>query len=99
MLFKDRTQAAGLLARELREWRGQRPLVLAIPRGGVPMGRVVADALEGELDVVLVRKLGAPGQPEFAIGAVDEGGEIYLTEFAALAGADAAYVAREAAAQ
>lgn len=99
MLFKDRAQAAGLLARELQPWRGQHPLVLAVPRGGVPMGGIVAAALDGELDVVLVRKLGAPGQPEFAIGAVDEAGGVYLADYAPLVGGDAAYVARERDAQ
>lgn len=99
MLFKDRAQAATLLARELQGWKGRHPLVLAIPRGGVPMGRIVADALEGDLDVVLVRKLGAPGQPEFAIGAVDESGGTYVADYAHLVGGDEDYVQHEIAAQ
>jgi predicted phosphoribosyltransferase len=53
-------------------------LVLAIPRGAVPMGKIVADALKGELDVVLVRKLRAPHNPELAIGSIDEAGAVYL---------------------
>ncbi|HEX5306951.1 MAG TPA: phosphoribosyltransferase family protein [Dyella sp.] len=97
--FNDRADAGDQLARALRIYRGQHPLVLAIPRGGVPIGRVVADALGGELDVVLVRKLGAPGNPEYAIGAIDEQGRVALTEQAGAAGADAAYVQREAAEQ
>src|SRR5574341_2075271 len=76
MTFRNRDHAAGLLAHRLAEYRGQRPLVLAIPRGAVPMAAIIADSLGGELDVVLVRKLGAPGQPELAIGAVDEAGTV-----------------------
>ena len=80
-------------------YRGRNPLVLAIPRGAVAMGRVLADALGGELDVVLVRKLGAPGHAEFAVGAIDETGWMYVTDSAAGAGADAAYLEREKHAQ
>ena len=72
MEFRDREEAARLLAERLAGYKGQRPLVLAVPRGAVPMGRIIADALDGDLDVVLVRKLGAPGYPELALGAVDE---------------------------
>jgi len=76
--FTDRTEAARLLAEKLTAFRGQRPLVLAVPRGGVPMARVIADALDGDLDVVLVHKLGAPGNPEYALGAVEESGHVTL---------------------
>lgn len=68
MPFKDRNDAARRLAERLAGYRGRKPLVLAVPRGGVPMAAVVADALGGELDVVLVHKLGAPGNPELAVG-------------------------------
>ena len=78
MAFEDRAQAARLLVRRLEEYRGQRPLVLAIPRGAVPMGKIVAEALGGDLDVVLVRKLRAPHNPELAIGSIDETGMVYL---------------------
>lgn len=78
MAFENRGEAGQLLARRLEEYRGQHPLVLAIPRGAVPMGKVVADALKGELDVVLVRKLRAPHNPELAIGSIDETGTVYL---------------------
>lgn len=74
--FKDREEAAKQLAGRLAAYKGQKPLILGVPRGAVPMARIIADALEGELDVVLVRKLRAPGQPELAIGAVDEAGSI-----------------------
>ena len=81
MKFRDRIHAAALLAQALQRYRGQRPLVLAIPRGAVPMGRALADALGGELDVVMVRKIGAPFQPEFALAAVDEGGWVYRNPY------------------
>ncbi|MEQ5802942.1 phosphoribosyltransferase family protein [Halomonas sp. H10-9-1] len=81
-MFRHRLEAAERLAERLGHLAGQHPLVLAIPRGGVPMGRVIADALEGELDVVLVRKIGAPGNPEYAIGAVSEDGSVHLEETA-----------------
>jgi len=78
MTFADREQAARMLAGRLSRYRGQHPLILAVPRGGVPMGRILADALGGELDVVLVRKIGAPGEPEYAIGSVDETGHVTM---------------------
>lgn len=81
-MFRDRLDAARQLAGRLDHLKGERPLVLAIPRGGAPMGRVLADALGGELDVVLVRKIGAPGNPEYAIGAVSEDGSVHLEETA-----------------
>ena len=99
MAFADRVDAARQLARALEKFRGKNPLVLAIPRGAVPMGRIVADALGGELDVALVRKLGAPGNPEFAVGAVDETGWTYIADYAAGVGADAAYLADETSTQ
>lgn len=76
MRFRNREEAAALLADRLAAYRGGRPLVLGVPRGAVPMARIIADALGGDLDVVLVRKLRAPGQPELAIGAVDETGSV-----------------------
>jgi predicted phosphoribosyltransferase len=93
--FRDRAEAAERLAVALERWRGSRPLIEAIPRGAVPMGRILAERLEGELDVVLTRKLRAPGNPEFAIGAVDETGWTYVADYARSAGADDAYVHRE----
>jgi len=93
-MFRDREQAARQLAERLFAYKGQNPLVLAIPRGAVPMAKIVAEALGGEFDVVLVRKLGAPGNPEFAIGAIDETGWAYLGPYAALAGGDAVFIER-----
>jgi putative phosphoribosyl transferase len=95
MLFRDREEAARLLAEQLIGYRGQNPLVLAIPRGAVPMARIITESLDGEMDVVLVHKLGAPGQSELAIGAVDETGEIFLAAHAALLGVSEDYIARE----
>ena len=95
MVFDSRIDAAQRLAAALAHYRGRNPLVLAIPRGAVEMGRVIADELGGELDVVLVRKLGAPYSAEFAVGAIDETGWTYVAEHAAGAGADDAYLERE----
>jgi putative phosphoribosyl transferase len=98
-VFLDRTDAAQGLARALAQYRGQNPLILAIPRGAVPMGKLIAAALGGELDVVLVKKLRAPFSPEFAVGAIDESGWAYVAPHARDAGADEAYLAHERAAQ
>lgn len=95
MIFHDRRDAAERLARALAHYKGANPLVLAIPRGAVPMARVLADRLGGELDIVLVRKLGSPGSSEFAIGAVDESGWSYVAPYAQQYGGDDAYVRKE----
>ena len=95
MLFHDRIDAARQLAGELRRFAADRPLVLAIPRGAVPMGEIIARELQGDLDVVLVRKLGAPFNAEFAVGAIDETGWAYVAEYAPGAGATDTYLARE----
>jgi predicted phosphoribosyltransferase len=95
VMFASRTDAARRLAEPLGRYRGKNPLVLAIPRGAVEMGRVLADALGGELDVVLVRKLRSPTSAEFAIGAIDETGWAYVAPYAARYGADSAYLERE----
>ena len=78
-MFHDRDDAAVELAKRLAPYQGQNPLILAIPRGAVPMAKIISEALQGDMDIVLVRKLGAPGNPELAIGAVDETGWTYLT--------------------
>lgn len=98
-MFRDRKDAASRLAERLQAYRGKNPLILAIPRGAVPMARIIADQLGGELDVVLVRKLRAPQQPELAIGSVNESGWTYRSDYAELYGADAAYIATEKRAQ
>lgn len=99
MRFIDRSEAADRLARALARYKGQHPLILAIPRGAVPMSRRLAQALGGELDVVLVRKLRAPLNPEFAIGSIDESGWAYVADYAGSAGGTPAYLEREKAAQ
>lgn len=95
MLFRDREDAARQLAAKLDRLKGQHPLVLAIPRGAVPMGRRIADMIDGELDIILVRKLRAPGNPEFAVGAVDEHGVMQVADYAAAVGADGDYLLDE----
>ncbi|HWP58631.1 MAG TPA: phosphoribosyltransferase family protein [Candidatus Acidoferrales bacterium] len=93
MIFKNREHAARLLAEKLARHAGGKPLVLGIPRGAVPMAKIIAEVLDGDLDVVLVHKLGAPGEPELAIGSIDEGGHVYLTEHAYGVGSD--YIEQE----
>jgi putative phosphoribosyl transferase len=95
MLFRNRTDAARLLARQLAPYRGQHALVLGVPRGAVPMAAIIAEALEGDLDVVLVHKLRAPWQPELAIGAVDELGHVHLSDYARELGVTAEYLEAE----
>jgi predicted phosphoribosyltransferase len=77
-MFHNREDAARRLAAKLKDLPLRDPLVLAIPRGGVVTGAVLARELGAELDVVLSRKLRAPGQPELAVGAVSEDGRVYL---------------------
>lgn len=78
--FRDRAEAGRLLARELDHLRGQNPVVLAIPRGGIVVGKELATALEGELDVVLAHKLRTPGHPELAMGSIGEDGGVFLDQ-------------------
>lgn len=95
-MFKNREDAALQLAQRLKSRKLVDPLVLAIPRGGVVTGAVLARELGAELDVVLSRKLRAPYQPELAIGAIGEDGEVYLNEFAReIPGVSDEYIRRE----
>jgi putative phosphoribosyl transferase len=93
--FRDREDAGGRLAAALAPWRGKNPVVYAIPRGGMPLAARIAKDLDAELDVVLTHKIGAPGNPEYAIGAVAESGwsHVQHPEFGA------EYVQRETALQ
>jgi predicted phosphoribosyltransferase len=75
MPFKDRSEAGRKLAAALAVYRGEQPAVLALPRGGVTVASEVASALKAPLDLILVRKIGVPTQPELAMGAVVDGGE------------------------
>lgn len=95
MMFQDRLDAARQLAKALEAYRERHPLVLAIPRGAVPMARLIAQQLGGDFDVVLVRKLRSPYAAEVAIGSVDESGWTYVAPHAASFGADQDYIAAE----
>lgn len=80
-VFADRREAGRELGKELRRrTKARSPLVLGLPRGGVPVAAEVAKALEGELDVLVVRKVGVPGQPELAAGAIASGGVQVLSD-------------------
>ncbi|MDQ3965141.1 MAG: phosphoribosyltransferase [Actinomycetota bacterium] len=78
--FKDREDAGRQLAKRLLPYRDENPIVLALPRGGVPVGYEIARALKAPLDVFIARKLGAPGRRELGIGAVAQGGVRVLNE-------------------
>ena len=96
-LFKDRKDAGKRLARALVEFTGKRALVLGMPRGGVVVANEVAEALDAPFDIVVTRKIGAPGEPEFALGAVTQEGDVMVDRHAAeLAGATAEYLEEEA---
>lgn len=75
MTFNDRCEAGRKLAEALRHYRGKDAVVLALPRGGVPVAAEVAASLDAPLDLLLVRKVGVPWQPELAMGAVIDGDE------------------------
>lgn len=78
--FRDRSDAGRYLARKLEKYAGEKPVILALPRGGLPVAAEIAKRLHAELDVLGVKKIGAPQYPELAMGAVAEGGEIMLDE-------------------
>jgi putative phosphoribosyl transferase len=99
LIFADRAEAGRMLADQLAVMRLQHPLVLALPRGGVPVGAEIARRLHAPLDVVFVRKLGAPNQPELAVGAVADGAEpeiVLNTELVAMLDLDEDYIAEAA---
>ena len=74
VVFRNRQEAGQKLAARLKAYRDQQPIILALPRGGVPVAAEIAAALDAPLDLVLVRKIGVPWQPELAMGAVVDGG-------------------------
>ncbi|TAL27463.1 MAG: phosphoribosyltransferase [Nitrospirae bacterium] len=81
MLFKDRSEAALKLASKLMHYKGRADvIVLALPRGGVVTGYEISKALNCQLDIIIIRKIGFPGQPELAVGAVSETGSVVLNE-------------------
>jgi putative phosphoribosyl transferase len=97
-VFLDRTDAGRRLAERLTRFREQRPVVLALPRGGVPVAFEIARALDVPLDVVLVRKIGAPSQPELAVAAVVDGAQpetVLNREVMEALGVDERYIAEE----
>lgn len=95
-MFENREDAALQLAKPLKFRKLKDPLVLGIPRGGAVIAAILARELGGELDVVFSRKLRAPDQPELAIGAIGEDGEVYLSPFArAVPGVNEEYIHRE----
>ena len=94
MRFQNREHAAQLLVERLSPaYKNKNPLVLGVPRGAVPMAKIIADKLGGELDVVLVHKLTHPESPELAIGAIDESGKALVSDWAM--GLDADYLEAE----
>ena len=94
--FDDRAQAGQELARALGKIDAKETVVLGIPRGGVVVAQYLALELNASLDIILARKIGAPGNPEFAVGAISEDGHVYLNqEYARRAGADEAYIEEE----
>ena len=78
MSFRNRSEAGRQLAVRLKGYKEQQPVILALPRGGVPVAAEVAAALGAPLDLVLVRKIGVPSQPELAMGAISSGDALYL---------------------
>jgi predicted phosphoribosyltransferase len=78
--YRNRIEAGLILAELLSHHAGEKPLVLGVPRGGLPVARPIAEALGGELGVVVAGKIGAPGNPEFAIGAVAPDGVTLIDE-------------------
>ena len=94
--FSDRAEAGTRLGAALRDRGVDADVVLAIPRGGLPLGRAVADALDAPLDIVVAQKIGAPGNPEYAIGAVASDGTVWRNEEAfSRTGSDEDYFERE----
>lgn len=94
-MFKNRADAARQLAKALASFRGQDPIILAIPRGGVPIGHIVAKELQAELDLIHVRKIAAPFSTETAIGAVDSFGRIYAPDSRTTIHVDEDYLASQ----
>lgn len=94
--YANRRQAAERLSESLAGYRARHPVILGIPRGGVVVADTIARELDADLDIVLTRKLGAPDNPELAIGAVSESGRVHLQrDIADKVGADEDYIERE----
>ncbi len=96
MMFKDRREAGRMLAERLSHYKGKDVVVLAIPRGGVIIGGEIAEQLKAPLDIVVARKIGAPGNPEYAVGAVSPDGTTYIDKEAVeILGISAKYLEEE----
>ncbi|MEM2760738.1 MAG: phosphoribosyltransferase family protein [Nitrososphaerales archaeon] len=100
LIFHDRAEAARMLAEKMEWLRKEKPVILAIPRGGIVTGDIIATALDAKLDVVVPRKLGAPYNPELAIGAVMHDGSYFLnTDVIAMLNVPKEYIDAEIASQ
>lgn len=95
-MFKDREHAGTLLAEKLAYLKGKHVVVFAIPRGAIRMAEIIARKIEGRLDVVLVHKVGAPQNKEYAIGSVDEAGDVFMNPTAGDIGISGDYLRAEA---
>jgi len=96
MVFQNRAQAGQLLAKKLKEYKNKEVIVLGIPRGGVVTGKRLSEFLHCSLDVIITKKIGAPGNPELAIGAVGAIGEPVINEeLAVRVGADEKYIKKQ----
>ena len=94
--FYDRIEAGQLLAGQLEKYTDKNAVVLGIPRGGIIVARQIANHINADLDIVLTHKLGAPGNPELAIGSISEDGKLFVDEkILSYVGADADYIERE----
>jgi putative phosphoribosyl transferase len=94
-MFKDRTEAANALAKQLERYRHDHPLILGIARGAVPMAAQIAGLLDTDWDVLLAKKLSAPDNPEFAVAAVDESGRLYRSDLVRRLGIEEAWLDEE----
>lgn len=95
MMFRNREEAADLLLKKLSSYKGQNPLVLAIPRGAIKMAAIIQKGLEGELGVILVHKIGSPSNEEFAIASIGLSGVIQRQPFISRLGIPDSYVIAE----
>lgn len=99
MRFKNRDEASYLLLEKLNEYKGKKPFVLGIPRGALPMAKIIAEGLEGDLSTVLVHKIPAPGNEEFAIGSIGLSGNIHLMPYAHQMNISESFIQNQAAKQ
>ncbi|MGZ3771051.1 MAG: phosphoribosyltransferase [Bdellovibrio sp.] len=99
MIFKNREDAAQKLLKPLMKYKNQSPLIIGIPRGAMPMAKIIAEGLNGELNAVLVHKIPAPYQEELAIGSIGLSGKIHRLPISESFGISNAYIEKEAARQ